>query len=258
MTATTQHTSFTVSAASLDAMIQDNAPDPSNDAQQIIGADGAVLFSAGQAAPGYEEIMDSLAWKQGLILLSRTASTGEHIRGYVWMSPQGIVHTSGDAAAATFTLQAESGRAVFRVLIDVLGLQARPAPSKGFDPARIEERLLWEIISAESGPQHQAREALASAVAGIAPGPAADLRSGEYAVITATTEFNGVQGQQVGRVLAIDTPAGLLMHSEERRLLRSAHVLEPTPAWVLLAQLITTMPQPQDIAWWVEGLPEGR
>jgi len=258
MTAPTQHSSFTVTAASLDAMIQDNAPDPSSSAQEIHGADGAVLFSAGRAAPGYEDIMESLAWKQGVILLSRTSSTGEYLRGYVWMSPQGIVHTSGAASSPTFTLQAESGGAVFRVLIDMLGLQARPAPKKGFEPSRIEERLLWEVVSVEPGPRHQAREALASAVEGIAPGPAAHLRAGEYSVVTATTEFNGVEGQKVGRLLAIDTPAGLLMHSEERKLLRSVHVLEPTPAWVMLAQLITVMPQPQDISWWVESLSERR
>lgn len=251
-----QHNSFTLTADGLDTMIQANIPDPSQPDLDLVAADGTHLFSQGRATPGFEDIMTSLAWKQGMLMVNRIPAGGGGQRGYVWFSPQGMVYTSGALDAQFCTVQAEEGGALYRTLIDMLDLSARPAPRPGFEPVRIRESCLSEIIGDESAPDvvHRARTEVAHAVRPIAEGPARCVEDGDFALLMVASNVNSVQGDASGRAFAIDTPAGLLLHTEKSRFMRSVHRLEPTAAWLVLTQIVSVLPTPEDIAWWAESL----
>lgn len=224
-----------------------NAPRTIHELRDV---DDEVFIRDGQPAAGYERLIRSYTDQRAAIMVIRRDAEGNGRQDGLWLSPYGSLRTvESDAGTA---LTAEVGGSHFRVLIDMLGLQPRPAPEQGFDPVRVSGKLVAQAADFDNGPDvpAEARREIADRVRSIAPAIADCLQIGDAEVVTIIAEWDGAEGDQRSRLIYFDTPAGLLVHSHEVLLLRQKHHLEPAPAWVVFAEVVAGLPRPADVEHW--------
>lgn len=212
--------------------------------------DRRTLFEAGRPAPDFEDLLDPLLHQRGCLLITISHTSGSGETQWVWMNGNGILHTRTVQTGSELT--AELGGSLYRILIDRLGLAARPAPAMGVEPVTINRRALIDFADDSSGSvgPHRAAAELADVVAAQSPRVAECLRRGEARLITLSGEWQTGRGEARCATTFLDTPAGMLLHAQESGFLKTRHTLEPAPAWVIFSQVVAGLPRVEDIAQW--------
>lgn len=218
---------------------------------ELRDVEGEIVVSDGRPAPGFEHLISSYTEQRAAIAVLRSGvEEGLLSEDYLWMSPRGVLSATGMEAGTAFHLG--PWESSFRMLIDLLRLRPRPSPGPGFEPVRVPRTLLLAADDFSDGPDGpaQARGEIAQRVRSIAPEIADCLQIGDAELVTFVAEWDGVEGAQRSRLIYFDTPAGLLVHSEEAAFLRPSHRLEPAPTWLVWAQVVARLPQTDDLAHW--------
>lgn len=240
--------------------------DPSQPVRDIIALDGRTVIDQGRPHAGYEDLCNSLVDAQGMavITLSEVADSprsGKLLDGpgpdpvrasFVWWSHYGM--TTAEPILQGYRLHLEGAGGLYRFLLDATGLGPRPEPSA---PVRLKpsrEVMQWFALEDSQAPDGEAaRRALAHDLEASWPELADDIRTGTYRQVTVAAQFNGVDGLKETGTWYLDSPQGLLVHVEEPRSFRAnRHTLVSSPSWQLWAELLETLPTPQDVEVWLE------
>lgn len=215
--------------------------------------DGRLLVGDGRPAPEYDRLMRSFSEQRAVILTQRVDAQGHEQNTTIRLSPHGMLwHEPQDDGA--MLLRGAAGGTLYPVLIDWLGLGPRPAPTGAVEPVEVSKDLMTRSVDFSQGPDGPAgaRREAAAAVRGLAPEIADHLVAGRADVVVMGAEWDDGAGGARGCVMGFDTPAGMLLHSAERRFLGEKHQLEPAPAWVFWHMAVRSLPGSEDIARWSE------
>ncbi|WP_010523970.1 hypothetical protein [Nesterenkonia sp. F] len=213
--------------------------------------DGQLLVSDGRPAPEYDRLMRSFSEQRAVILVQRVDSQGRERNTTIRLSPHGMLWQEPQDDGSVL-LRGAAGGTLYPVLIDWMGLGPRPAPAHGVVPAEVPKDLMVRAVDFSQGPDGPAaaRHQAAAAVRGQSPQIADDLEAGQADVVVLAAEWDDGAGGAQARLMGVDTPAGMLVHSAERRFLGEKHLLEPAPAWVVWHMTVASLPGGEDIARW--------
>lgn len=221
----------------------------------VTDTSGRTVLTAGDPTSQFQDLLSPLLHQRGCLTVSRSHATGGGGAEWIWMNGHGILHTRATADGVELT--AESGGSIYRTLIDMLGLTARPAPTRGVDQVRVRQELLVQFADDTAGPEGplQASQRIGEAVREQAPGTGECLRRGDATLVTLAAEWLGAEGDERSSATFIDTPGGMLLHSHDSGFLRKRHTVEPAPAWVIWAEIVARLPRDEDIALWCDEDP---